>query len=74
MGGPPAVAGGPGGRTRGKMVVRVKVSAWNVEKMMYGTRATVCASCVSKLAQCGVGDYAQVTGFADHQWKARMKY
>jgi hypothetical protein len=32
------VAGGPGGRNCGINVVRVKVRAWNREKIMYGIK------------------------------------
>jgi hypothetical protein len=40
-GGPPAEAGGPGGRNLGKRVVRVNVNAWNNEKIIYGSSVTV---------------------------------
>ena len=33
VGGPPAVAGGPGGKNWGIKVVRAKVRAWKSEKM-----------------------------------------
>ena len=34
------MAGGPGGRNCGMIVVLVKVRAWKREKMVYGNRAT----------------------------------
>lgn len=61
------MAGGPGGKNRGKRVVRMKVRAWNNEKIMYGRRVTgaqLVKSCYSRYTT----NYALVIGFlVDHQ-------
>lgn len=67
------MAGGPGGRICGIIVVLVNVKAWKREKMVYGKRATNLVMLDIVIARDVQGNIL-ATGFEDHQNIASKKY